>query len=123
MDRSDDFNPSCLSAAIVGGSVLAPAAKQKYAMRMWSCDSMPVSTVYKKSVWCFVLSNAEVQRRAVQRTVSSNRLLDGDGWFLARARGLPEQCGKRPLVNCRTVTNFNMPHVLPLAFKQSLRIL
>src|SRR5262245_24108392 len=43
--------------------------------------------------------------------------------FLERSCRLPEQCGKRPFVNFGRVSDFNMLYILPLALKQSLRIL
>src|SRR5262245_12563789 len=43
--------------------------------------------------------------------------------FLKRSSRLPEERSKRPLVDFRWVSDFNVPHVLPLALKQSLRIL
>src|SRR5262245_44933941 len=43
--------------------------------------------------------------------------------FLERSCRLPEERGKRSLVDFGKVSDLSMPHVLPLALKQSVRIL
>src|SRR5687768_15229161 len=65
-----------------------------------------------------MLKSADYADFADRKSQSTRRPLR----LLGRMRRLPEECGKCGLIDRRTVTDLYVPHVLPLAFKQSLRV-
>ena len=75
------------------------------------------ATLPTSAMWC--ASSPERLSRLRQR----GRLLPQPrrAPILARARGLSEECCKRPPVDFRRVMDFDMAHIAPLALEQSLR--